>query len=87
MSLFDLAHTEWTQHFDLIVITGILYPQYIGEGFLLASSIIDDLLMPGGHLVSAHIMEWYKFKFPYITISREYYQYREYTHVLEVYEK
>jgi 2-polyprenyl-3-methyl-5-hydroxy-6-metoxy-1,4-benzoquinol methylase len=86
-SLFDLSHTGWTNKFDLIVITGVLYRQYIGQGLLLASVIIDDLLSPGGHLVSAHILEWYESRFPYTTMAREYYQYKEYTHVLEVYEK
>lgn len=87
MSLFDLPHTGWRNMFDLIVIAGMLYPQYIGEGNRLAMVIVDDLLLPGGHLITAHIFEWYRLRFPYTTLSREYYRYREYTHVLEVYQK
>jgi hypothetical protein len=73
--------------FDLVVITGVLYPQYIGEGQRLVYTIIDDLLEAGGHLVSAHIAEWYQCRFPYISVTREYYRYREFSHVLEVYIK
>lgn len=87
MSLFDIPQAGWSGIFDLVVITGVLYDQYIGQGRLLASTIIDDVLAPGGHVVSAHILEWYRPLFPYTTVSREYYQYKEYTHVLEVYEK
>jgi 2-polyprenyl-3-methyl-5-hydroxy-6-metoxy-1,4-benzoquinol methylase len=86
-SLFDLPGLGWGQSFDLIVITGVLYPHYIGDTEALACIIIDDLLQPGGHLVSCHIEEWYRARFPYITLRREYYPYREYTHILEVYLK
>ncbi len=86
LSLFDLPGAELGR-FDLVVITGVLYPQYIGDGHLLAYTIVDDLLEPGGHLVCAHITEWYRCRFPYTTISREYYRYREYSHILEVYVK
>jgi 2-polyprenyl-3-methyl-5-hydroxy-6-metoxy-1,4-benzoquinol methylase len=87
MSFFDLPHAGWAHSFDLIVITGVLYPQYIGEGNRLATVIVDELLKDGGHLVTAHIFEWYRLRFPYTALVREYYGYREYTHVLEVYEK
>lgn len=86
-SLFDLPGLGWGQSFDLIVITGVLYPQYVGNSESLAYIIVDDLLQPGGHLVSCHIEEWYRARFPYITLECEYYPYREYTHVLEVYLK
>lgn len=86
-SLFDLPGQGWDESFDLIVITGVLYPQYIGNSESLTYVIIDDLLQSGAHLVSCHIDEWYKARFPYITLRREYYPYREYTHVLEVYQK
>jgi 2-polyprenyl-3-methyl-5-hydroxy-6-metoxy-1,4-benzoquinol methylase len=86
-SFFELQEANWSRRFDLIVITGVLYPQYIGEGRLLAYTIIDELLKPGGHLVCAHILEWYQCRFPYITVTREYYPYRDYSHILEVYVK
>ncbi|MBZ5588312.1 MAG: class I SAM-dependent methyltransferase [Acidobacteriia bacterium] len=86
-SLFALPELGWSEPFDLIVITGVLYPQYIGRSERLVYAIIDDLLTQGGNLVSCHIDEWYQTRFPYVTLSREYYTYREYTHVLEVYAK
>ncbi|MGQ9847755.1 MAG: class I SAM-dependent methyltransferase [Bacteroidales bacterium] len=86
-SLFDLPFLGFGQSFDLIVITGVLYPQYIGDSERLVYVIIDDLLKPGGHLISCHIEEWYSIRFPYITLHREYYSYREYVHLIEVYLK
>ncbi len=86
-SLFDLPFVPWKSLFDLIVVTGVLYPQYIGKSQQLVFAIIDDFLAPGGDLVSCHIEEWYAARFPYITLNREYYPYREYIHILEVYKK
>lgn len=86
-SLFDLPALGWGQEFDLIIITGVLYPQYIGDSELLVYTIVDDLLKPGGCLISCHIDDWYRARFPYITTHREYYAYREYFHLLEVYIK
>ncbi|NIP29571.1 MAG: methyltransferase domain-containing protein [Candidatus Dadabacteria bacterium] len=87
LSIFDLPEKGWYQYFDLIVISGVLYPQYIGKGHLLVYTIIDDLLKQGGHLACAHILEWYNCRFPYITLTREYYSYREFSHILEIYLK
>lgn len=86
-SLFDLPYLGWSDSFDLIVITGVLYPQYIGKSEKLSYIIIDGLLKSGGHLVSCHIDEWYICRFPYVTLVREYYPYREYNHIIEVYLK
>ena len=87
-SLFDLRVADFSsQPFDLVVITGVLYPQYIGMSQKLAMIIIDELLASGGHLVSCHIDEWYTMRFPYITLHREYYRYREFNHLLKVYLK
>ncbi|UCH09870.1 MAG: class I SAM-dependent methyltransferase [Fidelibacterota bacterium] len=87
VSLFDLPDLGWDLSFDLIILTGVLYQQYIAEGDMLAFTIINDLLEPGGHLVSCHIDEWCRFRFPYVTLHREYYSYREFSHILEVYLK
>ena len=86
-SIFDLPDLGWSASFDLIIITGVLYPQYIGKSEKLAYIILDDLLKKNGHLVSCHIEEWYQCRFPYITLHRDYYPYREYVHILEVYVK
>ena len=86
-SLFHLPHLNWDSAFDLIVITGVLYPQYIGRSNWLVYLIIDDLMKSGGDLVCCHIDEWYSARFPYVTLDREFYPYREYVHNLEVYRK
>lgn len=83
-SLFDLPDLNLPP-MDLIVITGVLYPQYIAESIRLVYVLIDQLLKPGGILVCSHIYEWHKARFPYLTVSREYFAYREYSQVLEVY--
>lgn len=85
-SLFDLPDLDLPQ-MDLVVITGVLYPQYLGQANRLAVLVVDQILKPGGILVMSHIYAWLKIRFPYYTISREYFAYREYSQVLEVYYK
>ncbi len=86
-SLFDLPHLGWEDAFDLVIITGVLYPQYIGKSEMLTYLIVDSLLKINGNLVSCHIDDWYTCRFPYITLCREYYPYKIYNHILEVYTK
>jgi len=86
-SLFDIPFFEKQETYDLIVITGVLYPQYIGESKLLVYSIIDDILRPGGFLLCCHIAEWYSLKFPFYLVKNEFYPYKEYTHIYELYMK
>ena len=83
-SLFDIPDLALPQ-MDLIVITGVLYPQYIGNALRLVYVLIDHILTSGGVLLCSHIYEWYRARFPYHTVSREYFPYREYSQVLEVY--
>jgi predicted TPR repeat methyltransferase len=88
-SLFQLSEISYLKdsQYDLIVITGVLYPQYIGESNRLVYLIIDNFLRVYGDLVCCHIEDWYTSRFPYVTISRDFYPYREYIHLLEVYRK
>jgi len=72
---------------DLLVITGVLYPQYIGEAKALVYELVDQVLAPGGILVSVHISSWSSSRFPYLMLKNTFYDYREYTHSLEVYVK
>ena len=85
-SLYDL-HKNLHGQYDLILITGVLYPQYIGNSLTLVYSIIDKLLKENGILVTVHIDEWYKARFPYLLLNNYYYDYRQFTHRLEVYVK
>jgi 2-polyprenyl-3-methyl-5-hydroxy-6-metoxy-1,4-benzoquinol methylase len=73
--------------FDLIIITGVLYPQYIGKSSNLIYLLIDKILNKNGIVVSVHINEWYDSQLPYLKISQMYYDYRQYTHNLEIYSK
>lgn len=73
--------------FDLIIITGVLYPQYIGKSSNLIFLLIDKILNEKGILISVHINEWYQLQFPYLKRKQLYYDYREYTHNLEIYSK
>lgn len=84
--LFDLS-SEQIGRFDLIVITGVLYPHYIGSSFSLVRLVIDDLLADGGVLVSCHIQEWYAHRFPYTLVDASFYPYRDFHHRLEVFVK
>lgn len=73
--------------FELVVVTGVLYAQYIGKAFSVARTRIDALLAPGGVLVSCHIAEWEPPRFPYTCLDTVIYPYRGHTHRLEVYAK
>ena len=86
-SIFNLDEIFPPQTFDLIVITGVLYQQYIGDAKSVVRLLIDRLLVPGGILVCCHIEDWYKPFFCYTTIDQAKYPYRNYTHLLEVSKK
>ena len=85
-SLFELKERNLGT-FDCILITGVLYGQYIGRSMPLIYRIVDHLLRNDGILISVHIDEWYFAKFPYAHIEKHRYKYRSYTHLLEVYRK
>lgn len=73
--------------FDLITITGVLYPQYIGKAMSVVRIGIDNILNSGGMLASCHINEWHPPSFPYHSRDTILYSYRNYTHRLETYIK
>ena len=86
----DLFHLDLVldrSSFDLVLITGVLYPQYIGDAHTLIYEIVDRLLADNGVLVSVHVNEWYKARFPYLVLKEHSYGYRQYHHRLEVYTK
>jgi predicted TPR repeat methyltransferase len=86
LSLFELAPPPENKY-DLVVITGVLYPQYTGSALNLVYRIVDGLLAEGGYLISVHIDAWYRARFPLLLVKQHFYGYREYTHRLEVYVK
>ena len=73
--------------FDLVVVAGVLYPQYVGTATALARLLIDRLLAREGVLASVHIEAWYRTRFPYLLAKQVTYPYREYSHLLEIYFK
>ena len=85
--IFEVCEALDNQQFDLIIITGVLYPQYIGNSNRLINHLIDKILSKKGILVSVHIDEWYNNRFPYLLLSDLAYSYRNYYHRLEVYVK
>ncbi len=86
LSLLDPAMLRLGQ-FDLICITGVLYPQYIGKAASLVRTAIDALLKSGGYVASCHIREWAALRLPYTMIDAAIYPYREFVHQLEVMRK
>lgn len=83
--IFDLYYSE--KEFDLIIITGVLYSQYIGNSSNLIFIIVDKLLKSGGILISVHINDWYHCRFPYNLFKENIYPYKDYLHRLEAYQK
>jgi SAM-dependent methyltransferase len=81
------APRKLDRQFELVVITGVLYPQYIGNSLQVVYRIVDRLLAPGGVLASVHIDAWYRARFPYLMLREHRYPYREYVHRLEIYAK
>ncbi len=85
-SIFEIDKL-FTIKFDLIIITGVLYPQYIGKSSSLIYLLLDKILKKNGVLISVHINEWYNSQFPYLKVKHTYYDYRDYIHNLEIYTK
>ncbi|MEO8364607.1 MAG: class I SAM-dependent methyltransferase [Pseudoxanthomonas sp.] len=83
LSLLDPAIADLGR-FDLIVVTGVLYDQYIGKAKSVVRTVVDDLLEGGGVIASCHIRHWNHLRFAYTLLDRLLYPYREYTHHLEV---
>ncbi len=71
--------------FDLVVVTGVLYPQYVGRAYSLVNIIVSSLVRPDGILVSCHIEDWYDHRFPLTRVAQSRYPYREFEHLLEVF--
>ena len=83
--IFGIVELAAGERFDLVVITGVLYPQYIGAAHSLVYHLVDQVLAPGGVLASVHIDEWYRARFPFLLLDSFVYPYREHLHRIEVY--
>lgn len=85
-SLFDLNNL-FEKEFDLIFISELLYPRYTGNSYNLIYSIIDNLLLESGVLVTFHNNELYRARFPYVLINKSYHDIQGSVYRLEVYIK
>ena len=70
-----------------MVITGVLYPHYIGNSLPLVYDIVGGFIAPGGLLASVHIENWYEARFPLARTHVLRYPYRDYVHLLELYRR
>lgn len=84
-SLFDLDTKDGS--FDLMVVTGVLYPQYIGKAGAVVTEILKALVRPGGVLVTVHIDAWARYRAPFTTLAVSVDPYREHFHRLEVFQR
>ena len=74
-------------HFDLVVVTGVLYEQYVGKAWAFVRWILDQLTQEGSIVATCHIREWIRMRPPYSLIDMTMYPYREYTHQLEIFRR
>ncbi|MHC5718487.1 MAG: glycosyltransferase, partial [Nostoc sp.] len=74
-SILELEHKS-QEKYDLILITGVLYSQYIGKLHNLIYSLLDKLIIDDGILICCHVDEWYKARFPYLMLDYSLFEYR-----------
>ena len=85
-SLFDLSPRD-VGTFDLVVITGVLYPQYIGGGGAVVTEVLRGLLRENAVFVSVHIDAWCTYRAPLTSLLISVDPYRERFHRLEVFQR
>jgi SAM-dependent methyltransferase len=73
--------------FDLVVLSNILYPQYIGFAKAFVYQQVDAILAQGGTLVCCHDDALYRARFPYLMLREQFFVYEGKTLRLEVYHK
>ena len=72
---------------DMIVITGVLYRQYLEGKEQIVLNNLNTLLKTNGVLLSCHIAPWLYIAIPYKRLEFEVFDYREYRQKLEIYRK
>lgn len=86
-SIFDIGKM-FNEKFSMVIVTGVLYPQYIGKAAMATLLAIDRVLMNRGVYISVHIESWESPYYPpYLIEYVERYKYRDYIHRLVVYRK
>jgi trans-aconitate methyltransferase len=86
-SIFDLRQKLPSRHYELIVITGLLYPKWIGEQGKEVRDLVLHFMAPGSWLVCCHIKEWCSVSFDDVLDLRQKteYRYRDWHHELMLY--
>lgn len=77
--------TRLTGVYDLVVVTGVLYPHYIGTSWSVVDETLRSFMRPQGILVACHIHDWTPHRFKATRVRQSFYRYRDYTHCLEVF--
>jgi len=80
-----VAVTEPSGKYDLVVLTGVLYPQY---DFQTIGRLAEKHLAKGGTLLMCHIEDWLQLlpgKIDAVLEHQERFPYRQYTELLERY--
>jgi SAM-dependent methyltransferase len=85
LSLLDQQVTKLGK-FDLIVLTGVLYPHYLGENRVAVNKHLLEIASDNCIVMSVHISDWNPFTLDenFIEIDRWLYPYREFSHELIV---
>jgi 2-polyprenyl-3-methyl-5-hydroxy-6-metoxy-1,4-benzoquinol methylase len=73
--------------FDFVLVTGVLYPHYVGKSQSFINQNISKSLKLGGYLISVHIAEMHPIPTFFTEIDSWAYRYREFTHELNVQRK
>ncbi len=82
-SIYSMSKSE--KRFDLVILSGVCYPQYVAQSKTLIYLIVDKILNQNGILISFHIKDWYDLNFPYFKLKNTIHHFSDYDRLLEVY--
>jgi SAM-dependent methyltransferase len=85
-SIFTLRPEDLGGVFDLVVITGVLYPEYVGGGFSVVDEVVRRLLAPQAIVATVHIDERSSHRLPFTTLSVGVEPYRDSFARLEIFQ-
>ncbi|SDG28485.1 Methyltransferase domain-containing protein [Fontibacillus panacisegetis] len=85
-SLFDLID-EKNSKYDLVLFSEVLYEPYIGGSCNLIYKIIDNILNENGVVITCHVDDYYRMRFPYLLKNQLYFDNENDIYKLEVYIK
>jgi SAM-dependent methyltransferase len=72
--------------FDLVIITGVLYPHYLGENRSVVADNLSKVTNMGSIVILVHISEWKPFTLDssFVELDRWLYPYRTFMHEISV---